>query len=196
MLNLTNPIQFTPFEQSHIDNVLKPLGKSGWDQRDKKTKAIKGRISRHNLLHQGCRCAYCEAILQRGGVHIEHIAPKGIHGEFCYEASNLVMSCSVCNAFANKGKTDTIVPPKNAAYSNNTFSIIHPYFDDPNAHLYFIDNDKTILDLPSCSPKGLKLIEIMHWDEDFAYYARCATAALRSVPLPISNLISEISIYK
>ena len=104
---------------------------------------IKHKISTHTLQNQGCRCAYCERILERGGVQIEHIAPKDSNENFCYEPYNLVSSCGICNAIANKGAKDTILPPKNNNYVNNNFKIVHPYFDGNGriarlVHLWFL----------------------------------------------------------
>lgn len=196
MLKLNNPVTFSVDEQTHITNVLKPMGKDGWSKHDAETNNIKHKISEHTLQIQNCRCAYCERILEKGGVQIEHIAPKSLHGEFCYEPYNLVSSCGICNATVNKGTQDTIRPPKNAIYQNNQFKIVHPYFDDPDMHIKYQDQAKTIFDKTLSTPKGIATINFFDWDTLNAYIARITIAASKSIPLNIAQLISEISVYK
>lgn len=196
MLNLNNPVSFTIDEQNHISNVLKPLGKKGWSKGDCKTKKIKHKISVHTLYHQGCRCAYCERILEKGGVQIEHIAPKESNENFCYEPLNLVSSCSVCNAIANKGSKDTILAPKHGNYVNNNFTIVHPYLDDPDIHIKYQDPERILFDKALCTPKGLNTIDIFNWDTVNASTARTIIARSRNIPINIAQLILEISLYK
>lgn len=196
MLKLDNPVSFTVDEQNHISNVLMPLGKKGWSKSDRKTKNIKHKISTHTLQNQGCRCAYCERILEKGGVQIEHIAPKDSNESFCYEPYNLVSSCGICNAIANKGAKDTILPPKNNNYVNNNFKIVHPYFDDPDTHIKYQDPEKTVFDKALCTPKGLGTIDFFNWDTLNAYIARTIIASSRSIPINVAQLILEISLYK
>ena len=53
MLNLNDPVRYSPAEKIHVDTVLKPLKGGGWDKADTKTKAIKNRISTHTIIAQG-----------------------------------------------------------------------------------------------------------------------------------------------
>lgn len=196
MLNLNNPVSFTADEQNHISNILKPLGKEGWNKNDHKTKAIKHKISAYTLQNQQCRCAYCERLLERGGVQIEHIAPKDSNGNFCYEPYNLVSACGICNSITNKGANDTILPPKSNNYISNEFKIVHPYIDDPDEHIKYKDPGRTVFDKATCSQKGLDTIDLFNWDTLNAYIARTTIASSRSIPVPIAQLILEISLYK
>ena len=133
MLNLIDPIIYTPEEKNYVNRTLLPLGKKAWKNSAEKTKALKNRISIHTIIAQGGRCAYCENPLLKGSHAIEHIAPKSLYGSFCFEPYNLVTACTSCNSLGNKGETDTIVPPCDVQnYTNNRFNIVHPYFDNPD----------------------------------------------------------------
>lgn len=197
MLNLNDPIHYTPKEKSHVENVLMPMKKNGWKDQKDATKALKNRISEHTIIAQGGRCAYCESILMRGSHAIEHIAPKGLYGEFCYEPYNLVTACSSCNSTSNKGENDTVkVPVNRSDYAANKFKIVHPYFDNPDDHFKYQDADKTMFDEPNCSPEALETIKMMNWNELWAYYQRVSVAKTRGLPINVLKLVGEISTYK
>lgn len=197
MLNLNKPVQYTKEEQRHVDAVLKPLLSDGWKDQKQKTHALKHDIDTYTIRAQGGRCAYCETILRKGAHAIDHIAPKGIYGEFCYEPFNLVNACSSCNSTSNKGEKDIIEAPADKNnYTNNRFTIVHPYFDNPDEHIKYEDDDKTIYDMPNCSRKGLETISTFHWDESWAYTQRVINAMTRDLPIDVAQLIMEISTYK
>lgn len=197
MLKLFDPIIFTLSEQSHINNVLKPLMSKGWKDHKKKTEEIKHRISTHTIIAQHGRCVYCESPLLKGAHAIEHIAPKGLYGSFCFEPYNLVTACTSCNSTSNKGETNTIIPLVNRRdYAENRFTIVHPYFDDPELHFKYIDPDKIIFDTMNCSLKALETIRIMHWQEDWAIRQRVANSRTRDLPMDILKLVTEIVTYK
>lgn len=197
MLNLFDPIIYTPAEKAHVDNVLKPQKSNGWKDQKVLTNAIKNRISTHTIIAQGGRCAYCETPLSKGAHAIEHIAPKGIYGEFCYEPYNLVTACSSCNSTSNKGEEDTIVSPANRRdYAANNFRVVHPYFDNPDDHFKFSDEDKAMFDIPNCSPKAQNTITMLNWNETWAYNQRLRNARTRDLPLDVLKLVTEIVTYR
>lgn len=197
MLNLNDPIIYTAAEKAHVDSVLKPQKSIGWKDQKDLTKAIKNRISTHTIIAQGGRCAYCEMPLLRGAHAIEHIAPKGIYGEFCYEPYNLVTACSSCNSTSNKGEEDTVVSPANREdYSANRFKVVHPYFDNPDDHLKYIDADHTTFDMANCSQKGKETIRMFHWNETWAISQRQMAAYMRRFSLNVLQRAVEISTYK
>lgn len=196
MLNLSDAVKYSQEQEDYINSELKQLGKDGWDKSDKMTKSIKNTISIQTLKFQNCRCAYCEDILQEGGVQIEHIAPKSIHGEYCFEPKNLVSACSVCNSTIKKGFKDTIVPPKKEIYDDNIFSIVHPYLDNPNDHIKYNDEERTIFDLNKCTQKGIETINTFNWDSLNAFIKRVLNAKSKDIPIEITTLINEISTYK
>lgn len=197
MLNLSNPVRYTDEEQAFIDAILKPLGKDGWDSGRKEAKNIKNHISTETIIAQGGRCAYCERILTKGEVAIEHIAHKGLYGEFTYEPFNLVSSCTCCNSPSNKGQKNTLaglIDREN--YANNKFAIVHPYFDTPEEHLKYIDAEHTVFDWNNCSEKGKETIRLFNWNEKWAVYQRQATASMRHYPVEVLKLAAEIAVYK
>lgn len=91
-----------------------------------------------NEIQQG-KCAYCGSDLYvTSAPQIEHIAPKGgpkrpKHVRFTFLPWNLALACSFCNSPMKKGGKDTIVK-EDIDYSKCHFSIVHPYFDDPDDH--------------------------------------------------------------
>ena len=197
MLNLNNPVQYTNEEQRHVDIVLKPLLSDGWKDQKRKTRSLKNKIDKHTINVQGGRCAYCETPLKRGAHALDHIAPKGIYGDFCFEPLNLVNACSSCNSTSNKGESDTIKAPADRNdYKRNIFTIVHPYLDNPDEHIQYEDDEKTIFDLKACSQKGIETIKIFHWNESWAYKQRVINAMTRDLPTDVMQLVMEISTYK
>lgn len=197
MLNLIDPIRYTPEENDHVVKVLEPQKKDGWKDQKGKTVALKNRISSHTIIAQGGRCAYCESMLLGGAHAIEHIAPKGLYGEFCFEPYNLVTACNSCNSTSNKGEKDTLKRPVNLIdYTANRFKIVHPYFDDPNQHFKYLDEDKTVFDEPNCSDEAKETIKMFNWNTQWAYNQRVATARTKDLPTQVLKLVAEIVTYK
>ena len=197
MLHLIDPVRYSAGELSFINSTLKPLGKNGWYYSHPMTRSIKHHISEHTIIAQGGRCAYCERILSRGEVEIEHIAHKKDYGCFTFEPFNLVSSCTCCNAPCNKGQNNTVSLPANRIqYDSNHFIIVHPYFDKPDEHIKFLDADHIIIDFPNCSKKGKETVRMFHWQEYSAIIKRAETASLRHYPLDVLKLAAEISTYK
>lgn len=196
MLNLDNPIVFTPDEQSVIASVMADKNKGGDRWSDGRTKAIKHKISETCLREQKCYCAYCEGLVSDGDAPIEHISPKGLTPEFVFEPLNLVVSCTRCNSTAIKGEKPTINGSVNPIYMNNTFLIVHPRLDNPDNEIVFQDPERTMFDKERCSPKGLYTIDFFQWDNETAWRNRVAAAETRKHPFDIERLIYESSTYK
>lgn len=197
MLNLFDPVIYTNEEQGFINAVLKPKLSEGWKDRKVKTKALKNRISTHTIIAQGGRCAYCESPLMKGANEIEHIAPKGLYGEFCYEPYNLVTACTSCNSTSNKGEKDTVKPTCDRTdYSNNKFTIVHPYFDNPDGHFKYMDAEKITFDKKNCSAEAIATINMMHWDDTWAIRQRVSNSKTRDLPIDVLQLVAEIVTYK
>lgn len=196
MLDLNNPIVYSATELETITAVM-ATGHSGSDMwADDSVYDIKHHISVHTLEEQGCQCAYCEALLEKGTTSIEHFVPKSRHREFTFEPLNLASACGRCNSTAVKGSKETIVGVFNPDYASNTFKIVHPRLDNPNDHICFQDNQRTIFDKDHCTQLGLDTIEFFQWDNLDAYFVRVQTAAVRNLPIDIKKLIAEISTYK
>ncbi|MFR3215975.1 MAG: retron system putative HNH endonuclease [Dysgonomonas mossii] len=194
MLNL-NPLSVIVLsndELRHIHSI-----NNSWSDGSNPTKNIKNRISIHTLREQSCICAYCERVLCKGEVEIEHIADKGTYRQFTYESLNLVSACRSCNSTANKG-TKPSIRTLNAVYRNCVFLIVHPYFDNPDEHLFYSDENKIIYDIDRCTNKGKATINMFNWHEQWAIEFRANQARIRdfNYPIDIEIKIQEISIYK
>lgn len=124
--------------------ALKPWnGKWG----DNSISDIKAEIKRQLETVQNY-CAYCGLPFKGSkDKQIEHIAPKANfrNPEFTFTLHNLVLSCGYCNDLIVKGTKPTIELPPHRSYKNCIFTIVHPYFDDPNDHYEWTDEDDQIL---------------------------------------------------
>lgn len=197
MINVRRTIQFTLGEYQHILSVHARglTGPEMWRLGDTQTRALKHRISEYTIRNQKGRCVYCEMIL-RPGTAIEHFAPKGLNPEFTFHPKNLFSACSCCNSSSVKGENPTLGIPSTSKYKNNNFLIVHPYIDNPDDHLKYKDPEKTIFDLPNCSAKGRNTINFFNWNSISGYADRMVVSRSRGIPLPINQLIQEISTYK
>lgn len=196
MIKIRKAIRFSLDEYSIIQGIH-TLGLNGakmWGRPEAKN--IKSRIGDHYIRKQRCRCVYCEALLEEGGWAIEHFAPKSKHEDFTFHPKNLFAACFVCNSTKIKGDKDTVNPPKSSKYRKNSFKIIHPYFDNPEEHLFYLDRDRIVLDMPRCTQKGKDTIDFFHWQSQCSITKRILTAESRKLPIDINKLILEISIYK
>ena len=175
MLRIKRPYRFTLAEWQHVSTVLLPYvrrygGKKGWEKADYKTKDLKNHISEYTLIQQNNCCVYCEELMV-GGVQLDHIVPKQLHKDYCYEPKNLVSSCAVCNMYI-KNAGDTLVEPLQRRYEKNRFAIVHPYFDDPDMHIKYINEDKVIIDLSNSTALGKATIDFFHLNDYPAYCLR------------------------
>lgn len=198
MLKLRKPVQFSKIEYDHLVDLM-GKGLSGpdmWKKQDEMTLSIKNHICIWTLRHQNCRCAYCEKILSTGEVQIEHIVDKGKHREFTFHPRNLIVSCSSCNSSAIKGTKPVLVGNKQNRYKSNQFKIVHPYFDNPDDHIKFQDEDRIYFDKARCSRKGLDTIDFFEWDSYSSLLTRTKVALTRHLNVEKTRLILEISTYK
>lgn len=196
MLKLSNPIVFTQDEQNVISTVM-ASGKSGPNMwKEAVLRPIKHRISQHTLEEQGCRCAFCEALLVQGTTAIEHIAPKGKHPKFTFEPLNLVSACGRCNSTTIKGQKETIIQPENTHYSKNSFLIVHPRLDGQDVDIKFTDDTRIAFDKQNCTQKGLDTIAFFHWDDEDARLTRLLNAKRANIPINIQQYAALVSTYK
>lgn len=196
MLKLSNPIVFTPAEQTVVSEVM-ASGKSGPEMwKETILFPIKHRISEHTLVEQGCRCAFCETLLVQGTTAIEHIAPKGKHRMFTFEPLNLVSACGRCNAPGVKGQKETINLPATPIYYQNSFSIVHPRLDEKDVDIKFTDDTRVAFDKPNCTQKGLDTIAFFHWDDEDARLTRLMNSNRANIPLNIQQYAALVSTYK
>lgn len=145
------------------------------------------------------KCAYCGSeLFVTSSPQIEHIAPKGgakrpKYVKFTFLPMNLALACSFCNSPTKKGGRDTIVN-EYINYSKCQFSIVHPYFDNPNDHYKWegaLITGKT--------NKGINTIEMFQLDGEALTTNRQKIIAANGKPKleeELEALKSEILKYK
>lgn len=114
------------------------------------------------IVIQGPYCIYCGLHSDHcGNLQREHIAPKGKkhYPAFVFEPLNLCLACNRCNCELKRDKN--VASGDKANYMNNTFSIVHPYFDDITEHLDVgVTNGKCLVKTKNKSTKGAETIRI------------------------------------
>ncbi len=202
MLNL-NPndiVQYTPAQKQAIDTLIANCGnKSGgelWEEHGPNDEfvEIKKSIKHHCLGIQRVKCVFCETLLVYGGVHIEHFAPKWKNKDFIYEPLNLSCSCPVCNSL--KGKRLTIEGDVVMPYQNNQFKYVHPYLDNVDIEIRYRDPFHLYYARNRCSQKGLRTIDMFHWDTLHARKKRFSNLLVRTTERGRRKMIAEILDYK
>lgn len=185
--------------------AIRPWEGNHWDTPpNADISAIKTKI-RQQLEAVQTVCSYCG--LKLGGTsngEVEHIAPKAYYRnpEFTFTLKNLTLSCHLCNGFDKKSTTQTI-DDKQKAYSNCSFFIVHPYFDDPNIHYEWTDNQVEILiQVRDSSPQGLFSINLFGLDSPTMNELRAQQVRFEELKLarPLSNpdqiLLNDTMEYK
>jgi len=139
----------------------------------KRIKELKEYIKKQLEDIQGNECAYCGlAFDETSSSEIEHIAPKGkkkdklkdLYPHFMFTENNLTLACHLCNGFEKKGIEETI-DVEDIIYENCTFTIVHPYFDNPDEHYDWANNAKQVL-IQWQTNKGKKSIELFKLDSE------------------------------
>lgn len=94
-------------------------------------------------------CCYCESLIGDGFAtygRIEHLRPKSIFPQHCYDWDNMHWSCEVCNTSYKRARWDTANP------------ILDPCSDSIPAHLVFDTTTGTYDEIKS-SARGRTTIE-------------------------------------
>lgn len=160
---ITEPVQYTEDELELI-NSYKPYKGNYWDRppaRKLELNSIKQNIKIQLIQTHDDECAYCGLTLKETSPgEIEHIAPKADnkYPQFMFTPENLCLSCRLCNGFSKKGNHNTI-EQYNDDYNRCSFTIVHPYFDNPDEHYGWVDNDIRI-DIISLSSKASASIKM------------------------------------
>lgn len=153
------------------DGSIKNAGLRRMD-RDK----LKVNVKEFLEIEQDGYCYYCGFSFkfrngERGykGMQRDHIAPKSKYKQFTFESKNLILACSKCNSSDYKGDSQT-VNKKGILYSNYTFKIIHPYFDEFSLHLELKEDGQ--LYLVNNSKKGKATKDMFGLDEGYEIQLR------------------------
>lgn len=168
MINqINNTVTLTQQQDDHLAGIAIANRPAEWDKTNATMTAIKTSITTQLDGFQNQKCCYCGLQLwETARGEVDHIAPKGArpkaYPEFTFEKPNLALSCEYCNGSSKKGQTD-IVFRYNANYSNCEFKIVHPYFDNPNAHYEWV-NTRTQIQLRHRTWKGKYSILLFELD--------------------------------
>lgn len=155
------PFQRTTVRFLRSKLVDVPTAQNLWKRGDGKYKEFKDNVTTTMLAVQSKRCAYCGTRLFEKRPHRDHIAPKSPHYSWTFWPTNLVLACYCCNVDC-KGGTDTVAAAA-SSYRRTTFTIVHPFFDDPADHLNFGVADRAILINPkNGSAKGAETIKLFN----------------------------------
>lgn len=162
--------------------------------------SVKNEISKRLLLSHSPRCIYCERYFISTGNQIDHFAHKAAYPQFSFSPLNLFNSCTYCNSSSRKGQKSTVVDPPDDRYDQCDFSIVHPFFNDPDAEIVFKDADKVDYDWNNCSQKGQDTILFFGWDDTVTTMFR-ARVLIEERLNPLTSLeeimlIQEIISYK
>jgi uncharacterized protein (TIGR02646 family) len=198
MLNITNRISLSKKTKREVKAHKREFGfaSTSWS---KIKNLVKNEISKKLLAMHGFRCVYCERRFIGIGNQVEHFAPKKHNPEFSFECTNLFYSCTFCNSNALKGQKPTVAVP-DQYYSNCTFSILHPWRDNPNDHIIYRDADRVDIDITQCTPEGITTINFLEMLELESTLIRSQRVIIdRLMPLITSDerkLIEEAISYK
>lgn len=105
--------------------LLKHVGTNAKPKPSVATKYRHKKIKEALIAETHGKCVYCESKLLH--IHhgdVEHIFPKAIYNNKTFEWNNLTLACEICNQ--NKSDNDP-----------NLNSIINPYIDSPEEHMFF-----------------------------------------------------------
>ena len=172
-----------------------------WSSVDDLIVNIKTKIRGQLVASQNC-CAYCGLPFKGSkDKQIEHIAPKANYRqpEFTFTLKNLVLSCVYCNNLIVKGSKETIELPAHRSYKKCKFLIVHPYFDDPDEHYDWTDqDDKILIQVKNDSAQGRASIKMFDLDSEGMSMMRAALSSLSKLKTerPVSAvdeaLISDV----
>lgn len=165
MLNINTRISLSSTSKSSI-RVLKAIQRgnfthASWDMIGKR---VKNEISKRLFVNQGLKCVYCERYLIGLGHEIDHFAHKADYPQFTFIPVNLFYSCKFCNSPGRKGQKNTILNI-NSRYDRCTFSIVHPFYHNPEVEIVFSDADRIYFDRPNCSQLGQDTIDFFDWGD-------------------------------
>jgi hypothetical protein len=96
-----------------------------------------------------------------------------------------------------KNAGDTIKPPVKRGYEKNKFLIVHPYFEDPDEHIKFTNEDKVIIDEAGSTALGRDTIRFFHLNDYPAYCKRANQFGdQEKYPIDAVKLAKACSAYK
>jgi uncharacterized protein (TIGR02646 family) len=122
------------------------------------------------------KCAYCESNVDISGQgDIEMFRPKTYYPWLAYEWRNLLYSCAICNRRYKKDLFPVAAPKDLSELRLEKIEgfgdrkeiwekplLLHPYFDRPQAHLLFTEDEKTqSVQVTGLTVRGRKTIDVL-----------------------------------
>jgi uncharacterized protein (TIGR02646 family) len=200
MLNITTRISLTRSSKRLVKDLKFKQG-GGFDSSSwgKIKRIVKHEMSGKLFLNQGLRCVYCERYLIALGHEMDHFAHKSDFPQFTFVPVNIFYSCSYCNSSSRKGQKSTISKLM-FQYNQCEFSIIHPFYGNPDIEIIFSDADRVYFDRDSCTHLGKNTIDFFGWD-DLMYTTIRAKSLTQERLKPLTlkgemELIQEAISYK
>lgn len=165
-----------------------------WDRGTNVMNAIKSSITTQLNEIQREKCCYCGLQMwETGRGEIEHIAPKAARGksypQFSFEKQNLALACEYCNGSSKKGETDVVLT-EHAVYNQCTFKLVHPYFDNPDDHYEWI-NEETKVVITHRTPKGKYSIDLFELHDLAEARAKQQMFERKKAPLKVDDALFQ-----
>lgn len=165
MLNITTRISLSRASRRFIQDLKVRQGgnftTASWSRI---RNVVKNEISGKLFLNQGLKCVYCERYLIGLGHEMDHFAHKGDYPQFTFIPVNIFYSCKFCNSPSRKGQKNTISNLM-IQYNQCAFSIVHPFFANPDVEIVFSDQDRVYFDRNGCTKSGRDTIDFFSWDD-------------------------------
>jgi hypothetical protein len=96
-----------------------------------------------------------------------------------------------------KNDEDTVVAPVKRRYEQNKFTIVHPYFNNPDMHIKYTNQDRVIVDREGSTDLGKATIDFFHLNDYPSYCQRASLFGdLKKYPIDNIKLAKACSAYK
>ncbi|MEA1842971.1 HNH endonuclease [Agrobacterium tumefaciens] len=152
-----------------------------WERTSGPIRRFKDDLTALLMVEQQRCCAYCMSYLHEDHPARDHIAPKKEYPAWTFRPDNLVLACYACNT-DRKDDYDPIAV-RHRKYRRCKFTIVHPYFDRPEAHLdYASDGVKRGILISGITMKGRETIRVFDLMSPARAKQRAADAILADVP--------------
>lgn len=171
---LTRTFSLLPADQALIDALI-PFNGNSW--KNGTIEPVKEEILTQLLEFQNNNCCYCGLkVNETGRGELDHILKKGgpkrpAYLQYVFTPFNLAVSCQYCNSSSKKGQEDVIDHPDPVNYHLCTFTIVHPYYDNPEIHYAWTNGRFEIL-IRGLTPKAHNSIRIFELDQESQTTAR------------------------
>ena len=177
-------------ESASIRVVMSAGGAAAWE--DKNLEVLRRRLKKARVAEQNRHCCFCrQTIPTDHGLSwtLDHVLPRSLYPQFCYELENLAACCHDCNG--RKGSHDTLArgerrPPVRLPKRSRAYTIVHPRFDRWEDHIMLVAD---YLYVPR-SAKGTETIGVCGL---YRYAERAFGASVRPDAKLAHDLVSRLA---